>query len=178
MVDIFYKPPGQRPDECKALEENYMNCLIQKSMKDRVLVNKCVMDSILWFHTECPKAAATFDDPVEFKRKFRNFFAMTKSAADALLGETDTEKRLRREYGHVNYPEDIKDRVEYRNFPDEFRHLDPLTRPEDADEWDNEEAMLKPWSEDSENCDRVYGGKNKLTEVIPLSTSDSQKFGN
>jgi hypothetical protein len=33
------------------------------------------MDSILWFHLECPKAAARFDNPVEFKRKFRDFLA-------------------------------------------------------------------------------------------------------
>ena len=35
-MDFFYKPPIQRPDECAALEENYMNCLLQKSLKDRV----------------------------------------------------------------------------------------------------------------------------------------------
>ena len=63
-MDLFYKPPQQRPDECAALEENYMNCLLQKAMRDRVFNNRCVMDSILWFHLECPKAAAKFDDPV------------------------------------------------------------------------------------------------------------------
>jgi len=35
-MDLFYKAPMQRPDECAALETNYMNCLLQKSMKDRV----------------------------------------------------------------------------------------------------------------------------------------------
>lgn len=48
---------------------------MQKAMKDRVLNNKCVLDSILWFHLECPKYVAKYDDPNEFKRKFRNFFA-------------------------------------------------------------------------------------------------------
>ena len=61
-MNIFYKPPLQRGDECEALEDNYMNCLVQKALKDRVLTNKCVLDSILWFHLECPKAAAKFDD--------------------------------------------------------------------------------------------------------------------
>ena len=59
-----------------------MNCLLQKAMRDRVLTNRCVMDSILWFHLECPKSVAKFDDPLEFKRKFRDFFADTRTAAE------------------------------------------------------------------------------------------------
>ena len=81
-MDLFYKPPLQRPDECKSLEDNYLNCLLQKSLKDRVLTNRCVLDSVLWFHLECPKAAAKFDDPIEFKRKFRDFFAETRTAIE------------------------------------------------------------------------------------------------
>ena len=74
-MDFFYKPPIQRRDECEVLEDNYMNCMLQKAMKDRVFNNKCVMDSILWFHLECPKARDAFDDPVEFRLKWRHFFA-------------------------------------------------------------------------------------------------------
>ena len=77
-MDFFYKPPMQRTDECKALEENYINCLMQKALKENVMNNRCVMDSILWFHLECPKAAARFDDPNAFKLKFRDFFAHQK----------------------------------------------------------------------------------------------------
>ena len=72
----FYAPPLQRPDECKSLEANYMNCMLQKALKDRVTINRCVMDSILWFHLECPKEVAKFDDKFEFKRKWRDFFAL------------------------------------------------------------------------------------------------------
>ena len=74
-MDFFYKSPMQRPDECKALEENYMNCLLQKALKDRVFNNKCVLDSVLWFHLECPKSVQAFDDPNTFKLKFRDFFS-------------------------------------------------------------------------------------------------------
>jgi len=100
-MDLFYKPALQRPDECRALEENYMNCLMQKSLKDKVMNNRCVMDSILWFHMECPKEVAKFDDPIEFKRKWRNFFAQTKATAELLMVEDDETKRMRAEYGHV-----------------------------------------------------------------------------
>ena len=110
-MDLFYKPPLQRPDECKALEENYINCLMQKSLKDKVMNNRCVMDSILWFHLECPNDVAAFDDPVEFNRKFRNFFAYQKATADLLLTKDDEEKRVRAEFGHVAYPEDVKEKI-------------------------------------------------------------------
>jgi len=88
-MNIFYVPPLERPDECKALEENYMNCLMQKAMKDKVFTNRCVMDSLLWFHLECPKASSKFDDPVEFKRKWRNFFAYQRASAEMLLSGSD-----------------------------------------------------------------------------------------
>ena len=87
-MDTFYKPPMQRNSECKALEDNYMNCLFQKALKDNVMVNRCVLDSVLWFHVECPKASAKFDDPVEFKKKFRDFFAQNKAISEAAKFKT------------------------------------------------------------------------------------------
>ena len=128
-MNIFYVPPLERPDECKALEENYMNCLMQKAMKDKVFTNRCVMDSLLWFHLECPKASSKFDDPVEFKRKWRNFFAYQRASAEMLLSGSDEAKKIKKEYGHQKYPEDIKKVREVRAFQEEFRHLDPVTNP-------------------------------------------------
>jgi len=110
-MDLFSKPPLQRTDECKALEENYMNCMLQKALKDKVLNNRCVMDSILWFHMECPKDVAKFDEPLEFKRKWRHFFAQTKATAELLLEETEETIRLRNQYEHIPYPEDVKKNV-------------------------------------------------------------------
>ena len=142
-MDLFYKPPQQRPDECAALEENYMNCLLQKAMRDRVFNNRCVMDSILWFHLECPKAAAKFDDPVQFKRKFRDFFAETRTAAENVTGQTDETRRIREEYYHVAYPEDVRERKEYRLFRETFKEYDPLVHPEPEDDFENED--LAEW---------------------------------
>ncbi len=142
-MDLFYKPPLQRPDECAALEENYMNCLLQKAMRDRVFNNRCVMDSILWFHLECPKAAAKFDDPVEFKRKFRDFFAETRTAAENVTTQTPEVRRVREEYTHIAYPEDIRERKELRLFRDTFKEFDPLVHPEPEDEFETEE--LADW---------------------------------
>ena len=77
-----------------------MNCLMQKALKDKITVNRCVLDSVLWFHTECPKAAGEFDDPVEFKRKFRNFFASNKSIAENARYQTNEMKKMKELYGY------------------------------------------------------------------------------
>lgn len=116
-----------------------MNCLLQKSLKDRVLTNRCVMDSILWFHLECPKAVAKFDDPLEFKRKFRDFFADTRTAAENITATSEESNRIRDEYNHVSYPEDVREHKEYRLFQDTFKEFSPVRRPESADEYENED---------------------------------------
>ena len=116
-----------------------MNCLLQKSLKDRVLTNRCVMDSILWFHLECPKAVAKFDDPLEFKRKFRDFFADTRTAAENITATSEESNRIRDEYNHVSYPEDVREHKEYRLFQETFKEFSPVRRPESADEYDNED---------------------------------------
>ena len=116
-----------------------MNCLLQKSLKDRVLTNRCVMDSILWFHLECPKAVAKFDDPLEFKRKFRDFFADTRTAAENITATSEESNRIRDEYNHVSYPEDVREHKEYRLFQDTFKEFSPVRRPESADEYDTED---------------------------------------
>ena len=134
-MDYFYVPPLQRDDECQALEDNYMNCLMQKAMQDKVLVNKCVLDSVLFFPLECPKWHAKFDDPTEFKLKFKKFIAETKSAANYWLNETEKDKQLKREFGHALYPEDIRPYKEAVQFTEDFRQYDIQYHPvDDPDE--------------------------------------------
>ena len=91
-MDVFYKPPLQDPNECNNLEENYMNCLMQKALKDHVLTNKCVLDSVLWYHLECPKESSKFDDPIEFKRKWRDFLGQQRHTYDLLFNKSDEQK--------------------------------------------------------------------------------------
>ena len=72
-------------------------------------MNRCVLDSVLWFHIECPRAAGKFDDPLEFKRKFRDFFSQSKSMMEANERKTPYADRINKEYGHMpGYPEDLK----------------------------------------------------------------------
>ena len=156
-----------RKDECKALEENYMNCMLQKVLKDKVLNNRCRLDSVLWFHLECPLDVAKFDDPIHLKRKWRNFFAETKATAELLMVENDEEKRMRSEYGHIPYPEDAKEKVSVRAFPDEFKHLSPLLHDDlDIDE-DEDDSNMQVRVKDE---DRGYGKK------IPGFESEGEKI--
>ena len=168
-MDLFYKPPLQRPDECSALEENYMNCLLQKAMRDKVFNNRCVMDSILWFHLECPKASAKFDDPVEFKRKFRDFFAETRTAAENVTSQTDEQRRIRDEYYHVAYPEDVRERKELRLFRDTFKEFSPSIHPEAEDDYETED--LADWENVSEKTSD-YGKKPPAEITRPLSRGE------
>ena len=140
-MDLFYKPPLQRRDECEALEDNYMNCLLQKAMRDRVNASRCNMDSILWFHLECPKAAAKFDDPNEFKVKFRDMFANLRANYEAVNDTSEEEKRIDKMYNYLPYPEDVKEVVDIRKFTDEFDKYSPILVPEPEDEEDIEYNM-------------------------------------
>ena len=174
-MDLFYKPPLQRADECRALEENYMNCMLQKALKDNVMNNKCKLDSVLWFHMECPLDAAKFDDPIEFKRKWRNFFAEMKATAEFLTVEHDEEKRMREEYAHVPYPEDVKEKVQVRPFNDEFKHLSPILHDElDMDEDDDFMTPNKNPSGRGRDFGKTIPGLERNLDKVKIS---SDKWG-
>ena len=73
-MDVFYKPPIQDHIECQALEQNYMSCMMQKALKDNTMGQRCKLDSILWFHLECPLYVEKFDNPNFMRRRFKEFF--------------------------------------------------------------------------------------------------------
>ena len=85
-----------------------------------------MLDSVLWFHVECPKASAKFDDPVEFKKKFRDFFAQNKSIAEAAKYKTKNQKMFQENYGFAQgYPEDVKQNKKVLKFAEEFQKYTP-----------------------------------------------------
>ena len=153
-----------------------MNCMLQKALKDKVFTNKCVMDSILWFHVECPRSVAAFDDPAEFKRKWRGFFALQKSYQQHRT-DSDESRAVEMEFDHISYPEDVQDRKELRQFKEEFKELDPILYPESADDWDTE-ILQEDKDTDVAVRDRGYGKKTKITEVYDITLEDSAKFNN
>ena len=141
-------------------------------MRDRVLTNRCVMDSILWFHLECPKAVAKFDDPVEFKRKFRDFLADTRSAAEHVNYQSESAKRVKAEYEHMQYPEDIREHKEFRQFEDEFREFSPVIKPEPEEEFDNEDL---PDNFEVDPKAVKYGQVPEILKTRPISREDAAK---
>jgi hypothetical protein len=92
-----------------------------------------------------------------------------------LITESDEAKRIRAEYGHVQYPEDVKEKLSMRQFPDEFKHLSPTLHPESADDW--EEEALTVFDEPIPVRDRAYNkpipGFSFEPEEIKL---ESKKF--
>ena len=170
-MDFFYKPPMQRVDECKALEENYVNCLMQKALKDHVLNNRCVMDSILWFHLECPRQAATFDDPNSFKLKFRDFFAHQKLDAQILYERPEHLEKLRQEYDTNVGPDGINYKPQLKEFMEDNKQSNPQRVIDDDPETD---FYSSQWDELVDVPDRKYA---KPRPAPPLTTDDSAKFG-
>lgn len=177
-MDLFYKPPLERPDECHALEENYMNCLFQKALRDRVSTNRCVMDSILWFHLECPKAVSQFDDPMAFKRKVRDFLAEARTAMENVVSMSDDQQRVHDEYNFAPYPEDIKEHKELRQFKEVFDQYSPVTKPEEEDEYENEDLTEADEDIDKKAIDHDYGKLPPPAYPKPLSKDESLKHRN
>ena len=173
-MDIFYKPPRQRTVECRALEENYVNCLMQKALKDKVFVNRCVLDSVLWFHLECPRAASKFDDPVEFKRKFRDFFAANKSLLENNTQKTPSQRRIKDQYGYTSgYPEDMRINKRVVKFQDEFEKFSVMNQRIDLDEEDPNEGKFL--DQETDPVDLLYNQKLEWQQANPISLVESRR---
>ena len=172
-MDIFYKPPLQRHDECAALEENYMNCMMQKALRDNVLTNRCVMDSILWFHLECPKAAGKFDDPLAFKAKWRDFFAEQRTAMENYTNMGEEQTRIKAEYDKTFYPEDLKPKAAVKAFDEQFEAHAPVYNPPDEEEEYHRESF---WDDNDINIkESDYGKRPEWAWPKPITRADSLK---
>ena len=130
-MDIGYRPPSQRPDECHALEQNYMNCIYQKAVNDNVFSNKCIMDNILWFHLECPKYVDFWDNPNYFKLKMRNY--INEKILNELKVQPSSHKILNQNtYNKTLYPEDQALNSHLKEFTDKFeKEHHPAHNPEE-----------------------------------------------
>ena len=148
-----------------------MNCLLQKALRDKVLTNRCNMDSILWFHLECPKAVSKFDDPLEFKRKFRDFFADAKTAAENMTYMSEETRKIKEEYNHTPYPEDVRLHKEYRQFQDTFKEFSPVYKPEPEEEFENED--LDDPIFDTDDSNPQYGKISPLLLRRPITREDA-----
>jgi len=170
-MDFFYKPPVERPDECQVLEENYMNCMVQKALKDNVLNNRCVLDSILWFHLECPKSLENFDNPEFFKVKFRDYFADIKEDAELIYEKLPHMERLRKEYELPTSADDVKLKKEVVEWVKENKEANPARILDDDGE--NDTYLDDRWDQ-HEMGERGYGPQRRGATI---TAEDSAKFG-
>ncbi len=104
------------------LEKNYLNCILQKAVKDRVPLNSCSLEHVLWYHLECPDYAKKFDDPRNqkwLKRQIYNMLAVPYM--NMRISEMNLKKNkqvevtdLTKKSKYVEYPEEISDFNEER----------------------------------------------------------------
>ena len=99
--------------------------MMQKALGDNVKHNRCKLESILWFHLECPKWAEEYDDPIGFKRKFKSLFE-EQIIAKLMLTPTPEQDRFSKEFEYNYYPEDIKFRNKIEDFDEVFKDYDPI----------------------------------------------------
>lgn len=121
MADTFYQKPSQGRPECQALEKNYINCLIQKGLKDKLPGNMCHLESILWYHVECPDYIKKWDQPEHqkhLKRQIFNFLAMPYVNYRYHQLEAKKIKQI---------PKDLQKKEKYIEYPEEIADI-PLSR--------------------------------------------------
>ena len=133
--------------------------------------NRCVLDSVLWFHLECPRAVAKFDNPMEFKRKVRDFLAEQRTNAENILNMSPEDKRIKDEYAFTKYPEDVKEVKELRQFKEIFKQYDPERKPDE--DFDNEEP--DEMDEDINIKESDYGKRPDWAKIRPIRKDESLK---
>jgi len=130
------------------------------------------MDSILWFHVECPRHAAAFDDPNTFKLKFRDFFSHLRASAQVLYETPEHMDRLRLEYDTNLNPDDVRLKPLVVDFMREGKEFNPA-RVVDLSEGDVD-LYEGPFEEEVPREKRAYFAP----EPAPtLTINDSLKFG-
>jgi len=97
------------------LEANYLNCLLQKALKDKVPINSCNLEHVLWYHLECPDYLKKFDDPKHEKYLKRQMFNILNVPYMTMRMREMNEKKNKktvydyeRKDKYIEYPEEIK----------------------------------------------------------------------
>lgn len=121
MADIFYVPPTQNSVECRYLEKNYISCIMQKAMKDRLTNPICDLQGVIFFHIECPSYLEKFDGPEARSYIKRQMFSMlmlpylqskiTSSHLNFMMMNRVEDKFAK--FKHIKYPEEIDTQFNY-----------------------------------------------------------------
>ena len=111
-----------------------------------------MLDSVLWFHLECPKWVQKFDEPEHFKGKFREYFSELRQMKQE---DEDFQKHFHQAQEakklHIRYPQSIRQVQKVKEFSEDFFEHRPdhhVDRDEDIDalvpEYDEKDKRLYP----------------------------------
>jgi hypothetical protein len=88
---------------------------LQKAVKDRIPLNACSLEHVLWYHLECPDYAKKFDNPENqkwLKRQMYNILSVPYM--NMRISEMNEKKQkkveitdLKKKSEFVEYPEEI-----------------------------------------------------------------------
>ena len=121
MADIFYIPPRQKAAECRYLEKNYISCILQKALKDRISSPVCDLSGVIYFHIECPAYVKKFDAPDAKEYLKRQVFSLlmlpyiqSKMFVDQLnFININSVKDKHNNMRHIKYPEELDTTFNY-----------------------------------------------------------------
>ena len=138
-----------------------------------MFVNKCNLDSVLWFPIECPRAFGKFDDPNEFKRKWRDYFTELKALKETMGPQTATQARLKRQDDYESaYPEDLVEHKKAAKIMKELQRFSPSITPKEEGEPSYEDDRgynLKP-----DYKDTMYGHRIEQFQLNPIHFDESR----
>ena len=84
----------------------------------------------------------------------------------------DTQS-IKDQYNYVAYPEDVKERKEFRKFSDEFKQFSPVRNPEPEESYEEEE--LGDVDEPTPYKDTEYGKRPSFTIPRPITKDEARK---
>mmetsp|Transcript_7476 Transcript_7476/g.6804 ORF Transcript_7476/g.6804 Transcript_7476/m.6804 type:complete len:94 (+) Transcript_7476:64-345(+) len=70
-MNVLYAPPSNDEKECLYLEENWLTCLKEKSVRDDVPRMQCKPEYLMWFVLECPDKVNGYHKDDYLKRIFK-----------------------------------------------------------------------------------------------------------
>ncbi len=97
------------------LERNYINCVLQKALKDKIPTNSCSVEHILWYHLECPDYAKKWDEPqgqTWLKRQMFNLLTVP------YMNMRFAEMNLKNNKKHL--VSDFEKKTQYIEYPEEM----------------------------------------------------------
>lgn len=74
-MEFNYNHPQNDQAECEFLQNNFLQCLHEKSLSDQLPSLKCQNEQLIWFILRCPNYFRNFEDPHKLKEFHQKYYS-------------------------------------------------------------------------------------------------------